>query len=153
MGSILISRNDRSLIGQGLLSMNMERWHFFFSHKQVDLLLWFSGAIDAHTFLTLKFVVKFVSLFCCLYWTPLLSLWCLNNGPTSQDSLPLPYLHQFSSIPGKKVVCNLLCLFLLKLLVIQTQELLTTACFLHVPHAKGFVLENFMLFINHDCAS
>jgi hypothetical protein len=109
---------------------------FLFQLQTGGSSLWFSGAIDAHTLPTFKFVVKFVSLFCCLYWTPLLSLWCLNNGPTSQDSLPVPYLHQFSLLPGKKIVCNLLCLFLLKLLVIQTQELLTTACFLHVPHAK-----------------
>jgi len=37
MGSILISRNDRSLTGQDLLSMNMECRHFFSSYKQVDL--------------------------------------------------------------------------------------------------------------------
>jgi hypothetical protein len=135
MGSILILRYDRSLTGQDLLSMNMECWNFFFNYKQVDLHSDSLGPL-MHTLSTFKFIVKFVSPFCCLYWITLLSLWCLNNGPTSQDSLPVPYLHQFSLLPGKKIVCNLLCLFLLKLLVIQTQELFTTACFLHVPHVK-----------------
>jgi len=93
---------------------------FLFQLQTGGSSLRFSGAIDAHTLITFKFVVKFVSLLYCLYWTPLLSLWCLNNGPTSQHSLPVPYLHQFSSLPGKKTVCNLLSLFLLKLPVIQT---------------------------------
>jgi hypothetical protein len=109
---------------------------FLFQLQTGGSSLQFSGAIDAHTLLTFKFVVEFVSLFYCLYWTPLLSLWCLNNGPTSQHSLPVPHLHQFSSLPGKNVVCNLLSLFLLKLPVTQTKELLTTACFRPVPQAK-----------------
>ena len=161
MGSTVISRNDWRLIGQDLLSMNTECWHFFFSYKQEDLHSDSLGPLmhtQTHTRLTFKFVVKFVSLFCCLRWTPLLSLWCLNNGLKSQDSLPVPYIHQFSLLPGKKIVCYLLRLFLLKLSFKHRsswQQHVFSMCLMQKSEGFGgsFVFENFMLFINHDCAN
>lgn len=114
MGSIVISRNDRSLIGQDLLSMNTKCWYFFFSYKQEDLHSDSLGPLmHTHMRLTFKFIVKICLLLSMLNSSFIIMM--LKQRPDITGFLTCSILSSVFIITRQKIVCNLLSLFLLKL--------------------------------------